>query len=345
MTEIPGYIQQSTAADEHTSTEKGSAFQNNVNEQSPAICIIIVQSLIGSVTIIGNLLLMWVVYNLKNSKLRDGTRLLICYVSASHIMLSILLMARLAKLPCFLFLAGISNGGINVGFGMFHLAFETFIVVKKPYDHKWFVSIKICRIKIAISCLIALCINVMGYITMKEPHNSSFCYASNGQFHAPRLALYFSLFMLLIIVTSSLQICTLKELSNVHPIGTQRMQSAISSVHVMAGPTVDPAPAPAISGTAQNRNIRKSPLHKLMIILSVSFLCFFMCFMPIVTSNVVFSVCELLGIQIDMKQQISTGLCTLVTINGSLHVLVYFVMSTQIRQGMKMLIKSWLHLC
>ena len=341
MTEGPGNIQEATTAEDHTSTENGSVLETDLNEPSPALCLIIIQSLIGSVTVIGNVLLMRIVYDLSNSKLRDSTRLLICYVSASHCILSLVVMARLVKLPCSLFLAGTSNGGINVLSGMLHLAFETFIIVKKPYDHQRFVSLKICRIKIAISCFIALCINVGGYITMKKPHDSSFCYLTNGQFNAPRLALYFSFFTIMIVATSTMQICTLRELNRVQPISRQNAYNTVSSVQIINLSV----PGQVVSGNAQIRTVPKSPLHKLTIILSASFLCFLICFMPSVICNVVFIVCSLLKVQISMKGQISTALSTLLQINGSLYVLVYILMSTQIRQGLKAYIKSWLCLC
>ena len=334
---MSSYTQEATTTETNTSTHNGSISESDLDEPSPPLFLIIIQSVIGPITVMANLLLMWVVYKLQNAKLRDTTRLLICYVSASHCILSIIFMARLFKLPCALFLAGASNGAINIFSGMLHLAFETFIIMKKPYDHKRFVSLKVCKIKIAISCLIALCINVVGYITMKKPHDSSFCYISNGQFNAPRLVFYFSFFIVMIIATSSMQISTLRAIKNVQPIATPNVRYTTSSKHV----TIEPLPGPSTSGNTKNKKVEKSPLHRLTIIYSASFVCFLICYTPSVICNVVFSICDLLGVEVSMKGQISTALSTLVMINGSLHVLVYISMSTQIRQGLKSWMRSW----
>ena len=338
MTETSIFIQEATTVEDHTSTENGSIFESDLNEPSPILFLVIIHSVIGPTTVIANLMLMWVVYHLTNSKLRDSTRLLICYVSASHCVLSLVFIARVFKLPCSLFLTGTSNGGINIFSGMLHLAFETFIIMKKPYDHKRFVSLKVCKIKIAISCFIALCINVVGYITMKKPHDSSFCYLSNGQFNAPRLVFYFGLFIAMIVATSSMQICTMRAIRNIAPIATPNVTYTTSSEQV----TVEPLPGPSTSTNTKNKNVPKSPFHKLTIILSAAFLCFLICNLPTVICNFIFSICDILGVQVSMKGQISTALSTLMMINGSLHVLVYISMSTQIRQGLKSLIRSWL---
>ena len=338
MTELPGNIQESTTAVKPNSTENGSIFLSDSNEPTPALFLLIAQSLIGSVTIIGNLLLMWVVYNLKNSKLRKTTRLLICYVSASYSIMSLVMIARIFKLPCFLFTAGCSAAGLNVVSGMLFLAYETFIVVKKPCDHQRFVSVNICKVQIATSCLVAICMNVLGFVNRKVTTNSSFCYMSNGQFSASRLIVSLVFYILVLIAAFSMQMCALRAIRKIAPIATPNVTYIPTSQQV----TVEPLPGPNTLGNAQNTPIQRSPLHRLLIILLASFLCFVICFLPPLICNVIFAVSDLLEIQVNMKYSIITGLSTLVMINGSLHVLVYFVMSTQIRQGMKMLIRSWL---
>ena len=311
MTATPDNLQELTTFEGYVSTENGSALQTDLNEQPPHVLLICIQILIGSVTLIGNILIIRVVCSLPEPKLRKTTKLLICYVSVSFCFLSVVIITRLFKLPCFLFQAGITNGAVNVLSGMLYLAFEAYIIVKKPYTHRQFSNMKICTTEILISCFAAIGITILGYVMKKESDGSSICYLSNGQFHAVGRSIYMCLFIAMIIAGATFQLCTLKALRNITPVSTQSVAYTASSL----SPNSNSAQGVAISGNAKRRNVKKSPLHKQACILAASSLCFVTCWMPNIITNLVFSVCDLLEIQVSMKRQISTAFSSLVLVN------------------------------
>ena len=304
----------------------------------PSVFQIILIIVIGTLSFFGNLLIMRVIYNLPNARLKKTTKLLLCYVSAAFCVFSVLMSGRLCNLRCGIIVMGALNAGFNGCCGMFFLTFEAFIMVKSPHIHQRFVSINICKLGILISCLISICLDLTAYYTMKEPDEPSICYMTNGRFNPVFLIFTFLWFCAMTIATASLQFYTLRALTKVVPISSEGRDRT---------PTVSYINSNALAVTAPVilqpiRNARKSNLHRLITIMSVSLLCFVICWSPSSIAIIIFSACELLQIHVQNESEILNALSSLVIFNGGLHVVVYFAMSSQIRQAVNKYFRGWL---
>ena len=311
------------------SSDVGVTLPGVAESHTPATYMIVIQLFIGFFSVFGNLLIIRVLYDLPNSKLRKTTKLLMYYVSISYCVLSTLVMMRLFNLPCTVFLIGSYMSGFNVLSGILLLAYEALMMVARPYDHRKFISINICRIGICLSFLVSGGINVAAYMTWRESYDQ-YCYFNNGIFVPTFLAAIFGLVVMMILVTTTLQVCTLRELKKSFSLTTMVRSDIVSSNQI--------APIPVISQPGpQDQNIFQSPLYKLIKMLRVSALCFVFCWCPSIFLILTLAICEGLEIQIDydLKRRIATGFSSLIVLNGSLRVIIYLVMSTQVRLAVK----------
>ena len=316
-------------------TIQGDSSQDNATiEHSPSVYIITLQVVFSLFTFMGNLLIILVIQRLKNSKLRQTTKLSICYVSASHSLLSILLVGRLFKLPCPIFLLGSLISGYNILNGMAYLAYETFILMKKPCNNKGWVSMKICVIQIFVCNLVTLCLSVVGYIGMRTPDDPTLCYFTNGVFSPWFVLFVWCTLGAMIITCAVLQISTVQTMKKVYP--------AEAEVSVSYVNTMDPIVS--IPVLNQSQFTGKSPLHRLAKILTISLACFVLCLSPIVICNIMFSIYAILDIEnsVVMERKVVTSLSSLILVSGGLHTIVYFVMSSQIRDGVRGIFKCCL---
>ena len=336
MATMSGDLQETTTWQQQVSTENDSIPQTDVNKPLTPVAVIIFQSMVSSMTVLGNLFIIRVVCGLPDSKLRRTTRMLICYLSASYCIYSITLIARLFTLPCSLFLAGVSTGGINVTTAMLFLAFETFIVVTKPHSHRLYVSMKICLMEILTANLLIICITVAAYVTMRGMDEPLLCYFRNGQFNDIVLFSTFTFLFATVVASSLFQFCALRTMRKITPIG-------LSSVSTIPAPStnIEMVTGPS-TGSTYSRNIQKSPLHRSILIQSASFVCFIICWMPSILINALLSACELLGMTIRIEHQVFIAFSAIGAMNGVVHILVYFVMSSHIRQRMKADIRALL---
>ena len=332
----------STQADEVTQqsfTDVGINTTGSPKLYSPATYLVIVQVLVGSFSIFGNLIIARVLYDLPNSKLRKTTKILLIYVSISHCILSTLLVLRHFKLPCTLFLIGAYISGFNALSGMLYLAYEALIMVTKPHTHPRYVSMNICRLGILVSCLVSGCISLAAYITKKHS-KYIFCYFNNGIISPLLLFLIFNLVLAMILVTSTFQICTLRIMKKTFPTGSVSTSNNVSMNQI--------APVPVIIQPSQEvLNGSQSPLQRLIKILTASLLCFVICWCPIISLIIVLSAYDKFEIEIDLQLrcQLAATLSGLTMLNGGLHAVVYLVMSTQIRQAVKKYLSGWLCFC
>ena len=312
---------------EYSSTYSGNDSQREVQDHSQGTFLTTIQVLTSSLTLVGNLLLIRVLYDLPNSKLRKTTKLLLSYVSVSFCMCSIALLGRAFQMPCVGFLAVVMATSINALGGMLWLALETFFMVNRPHTQHKFVSMKTCTIAILLSFLVSLFFDLVAFVTRRKGYSASLCYTNNGMLHPLFVFLLTDFRLLMITVTSVVQWRTVRRLTNVVPIHKQTTYT----VSVLSS-NMETIPDPFIPKEISTGHVKKSPLHKLTIMLSVTLLCFIISWTPLFICLIVFSLCELLSIEVRLKSQISVGLSSLVMLDGTLHVLIYLVMSTQIRQ-------------
>ena len=333
MPGIPFQVEEVTTIGEYLSTANGSSsiLGNADSPQTTSVVIFIIQSLIGFFTLFGNLLIIRVLYDLPNSKLKRTTKLLICYVSASHCIVFVMIGARFFNLPCWIVMVGAFTVLFNIISGMLLLAIETLILVKRPYSHHRFISVKICKIWIFTTFCITVCIDIVAYVTMKEPDDASACYFTNGNFNPIFLCLFSGIMGAILCSTTAVQISLLRAMKKVFPVIPTVTYTA-SSMQVVCN--IGPQAAPG-------RTIRRSPLHKLTAVLSLSLLCSFICWCPMITFIFICSMLELLDIQTEKESEVFTVFRSLVVLNGILHVIVYLVGSTQIRQAIKKYLGSW----
>ena len=326
-------LQDVTTVQDDPSPFTGNNLTQDVRSFSEGTFSITIQVLVSSLTLLGNLLLIRVLYDLPDSKLRNTTKLLLSYVSVSFCIFSIAILGRVFKMHCVVYLALIITSGFNILSGMLYLALETFFIVNRPHTHQKFVSMKICKIEILMSCLLSLCISLIAHATKNKLGDTYPCFITNGKLH-PIFVLFTSgLILKSIIVTSIVQFRTLKAIRSVCPINntTNSQRNTVSFINSnMEGVT-----GVVISPVTSSGSYRKSPLHKLTTILSVSLLCFIICWTPLIIYFFVFSLYKLLHIEVDFEHQVSIACTSLAALNGSLHIIVYLVMSTQIRQMVK----------
>ena len=378
--------QEMTTVQDNASTLNAQSIEINAIHTPESAILFTFQIVVCCFSLFGNLLLIVVLNRLPNSKLRNTTKLLMRYVSASHCLTSVLLIARLSSIPCFVpLLLGI-NSTFSVQCGLSYLSYEVLIMVTKPYSHKKFISMNICKGGILASCLLQVCFDVTAYLTMKEPVDH-FCHFSNGVFNPVFLCFVTGFNNVIIIVTSTMQIFTLKAMKRVFPgtgnlninvihvalvninvIDVAPVNSNVIDVAPVNSNVIDVAPvnsnvihvAPVNSNVIHvapvNSNVihvapvnntstaatlgQNFPLKNLTKMLTCSLFCSIICWFPSTTSIFIFSVFEMLEIEVDIKRQIVVGFSNLITLHGVLYVTVYLTMSTQIRQAVKQYLSS-----
>ena len=250
-------------------------------------------------------------------------KILMRYVSFSHCLMSVILIGRLFSMPCLIVLLGGITSGFNVQCGLPYLGYEALILVTKPYNYQKFISMNICKIEILASCLVSVCFNIVAYLTMKEPDDPS-CHSTNGFLNPLFLCLFMGVLSTIIIVTSTIQIFTLKAMKKVFP------ETGTLNINV-----IQVAPVNNTSRGVTTERKRKFPLLRLTKMSMMSLYCSIICWFPSTISIFTFSIFEILQIEGGMEQQILVGFSNLVALNGSLHVIVYLTMSSQIRQAIK----------
>ena len=323
-------VQGDVSTDAVGSLKIDSSFNLQLPTQLPFRLVIV------NLSLFGNLLLIWVVNHLPNSKLRKTTKVLMQYVSLSHCIPSLALTGLLLNVPCEIILLVAMNSGFNVQCGLAYLGYEVLVMVTKPYSHQRFISMNICKVGILISCLASVCINVVGYLTMKEPEDPS-CGFANGVFNPVFLILYMGFINVIILVTSTMQIFTIRAMKRVFP-GTGTLN--INVIHV-APVNTNAIHVAAVNNTSTAATPGQNfPLKKLTKMLTCSLLCSIICWFPSTISIMTFSIFEMLQIDVLAKTQILAGFSYLVRFNGIFYVIVYLTMSSQIRQAVKKYLSS-----
>ena len=305
--------------------ENGS--QGEVETYSQGTFLIVIQVLVGSLTLFGNLLLIRVLHDLPNSKLRKTTKLLLSYVSVSFCIFSIAMLGRVLKLPCSVFKGVVATTGFHALGGMLCLALETFFIVNRPHTQHKFVSMRKCKLAILLYFLLSVIIDLIAFVTRRKVNNTSVCNMTDGRLNPVFVSFTSGCLLVMIISTAVIQCKTVQRLKTVSPVRTQPNYTVSFHNSNMAA-----VPTPVISLETTPVSVSKSPLHKLTIMLSLSLLCFIICWTPLIMCFLVFPLCDLVGINIELKHEISLALSSLVMFNGSLHVTIYLSRSTQIRQ-------------
>ena len=291
---------------------------------------------IAYLTLFGNLLLIWVVNHLPNSKLRKTTKVLMQYVSLSHCIPSLAITGLLLNMPCEIVLLAAMNSMFHVQCGLAYLGYEVLVMVTKPYSHQRFISMNICKVGVLISCLVSVCFSVVGYLTMKEPGGPS-CNFVNGVFNPVFLCFYMGFIDVIILVTSAMQVFTLRAMKRVFP-GTGTLN--INVIHVAPVNTNAIHVAPVSNTSIAATPGQNFPLKKLTKMLTCSIVCSIICWFPSTISFITFSIFEMLQIDVCVKNQIVAGFCFLLGLNGILYVIVYLTMSSQMRQAVKKYLSS-----
>ena len=252
MSGIPNSVEEVTLPQDsinRTMTETGL---QGSKESFPGFFLAAIQMFFAFASFFGNVLVNRVIHILPDSRLRTTTKLLMSYVSLSHCIIDVVLVGRLFNMPCLLVLLGGFSSGFNVLCGILFLAFEAFILVKKPHGHTSFVSVKICIFQILFSCLVTVGLNLAMYLTQKVPDDVSFCYMTNGIFNPWVLGLPTCLLVAMIICATVIQISTLRTLRKTSPTGPNTAPSPPSNLQAMLNPTVhQPSALQQISSNVQ----------------------------------------------------------------------------------------------
>ena len=318
---LPSQLEVTTVQDQSNGDTRNSSLPA---DSIQGITIITIQAIIMACTFLGNLLMIHLLYSIPNLKLRKSTKLLLCYLCCSYCIGCILVVGRLF-INCVVMLLTVLNLSIHIISSILFLALEIFVMVKKPHRHYRFVSKRICMVGILISCLISIGVDVVAYINMKEPEDKVICYLTNGTFNPIVLCVCSSSFWVMFIVAATIQILTLKEIKKAFP-GIQNITNNVMTIQVISVPSVGPE-------VTRSENRTKSPLLKLMKILLVSLCCSIICWTPSFVSIFTFSLSEIFGIRIHLERQIVVVSGGLASLNGLIHVIVYFSMSSQLKQA------------
>ena len=244
MSEIPNSVEEVTLLPQDSM--KGNITETGLqgNKGSfPGFFLAGIQMFFAFASFFGNVLIIRVIHNLSGSKLRQTTKLLISFVSVSHCTITIVAVGRLFNMPCLLGLFIGYSSGFNILWGILFLAFEAFILVKKPHSHTRYVSVKICIFQILFSCLMTVGFNLAMYLTQKVPDDVSFCYMTNGMLNPWALGLPTCLMVAMIICAAVIQISTLRTLRKTSPMGTNTAPSPPSNLQAVPNPTVHPLSA------------------------------------------------------------------------------------------------------
>ena len=328
MTEVPGC--EITTLQNKSTNDTGADLQNE-QEENPIM--IIIQSLISGLNLFTNLLLIRALQNLPNSKLRKSTRLLICYVSASYCLGIMLPFTKLVKLPCFVTLFNVINMLVNTVSGMLFLCTEAFIMVQRPHNHHKYISLRVCKVAIGITCLVSIGIDVLAYVTSKDPDDTR-CYITNGIFNPWFVCFFVSFIGIIVTMTSVLQISVLRSMKKVLPQNRPVHMTVTSAQIVPLGVHTNQPVATMVPK-------KNSAFRNAMIMMTMSIACWIICWCPSLICGFVFSLCETLGIQIVMERQIAGGVGGLAALSGIFHATVYIGKSRQIGQAVVTYLKSW----
>ena len=322
-------LQELTTVQDNASIDTAESLEVNDSQTPLSAVMFTFQLVVCCVSLFGNLLLILVLGRLPNSKLRKTTKLLMRYVSVSHCLTSVLLVARLFNMPCWVPLLIGLNTTFSVLCGLAFLSYEVLIMATKPHSHQKFISMNICKVGIFISCLVMLCLDVAAYLTKKEPDHSS-CYFSNGVFNPVFLCFVSVLGFVIMTVTSLSQFFTLRAMNKVFP-NTGTLNINVIQVAPVNNTSTDP------TTTSSNT----FPLQKLTKMLTISLVCSIITWLPSTVCIFTFSIYEIHEVEVEMERDISIGSSSFVPFNGILHVIVYLTMSSQIKQAVRKCFSSW----
>ena len=337
--------QEMTTAQDDVSTDTVDILQMNSSFNVQLSIQLTFKVVTAYLSLFGNLLLIWVVNHLPNSKLRKTTKVLMQYVSLSHCIPSLTLTGKLLNVPCEIILLAAMNCMFNVQCGLAYLSYEVLVMVTKPYSHQKFISMNICKVGILTSCLVSVFFNLVAHLTMKEPDDPS-CHFTNGSFDPVFLCFYMGFLGVIILVTSTMQIFTLRAMKRVFP-GTGTLNINVIHVAPVNGNVIHVAPVNSnVIEDAPVNNISTAaapgqnfPLRRLTKMLTGSIICSIICWFPSTISIMTFSIFEI-QIEVGIKKQILAGFSYLVLLNAILYVIVYLTMSSQIRQAAKEYLSS-----
>ena len=321
----------------NTTIDDGTQMTDNVSSHF-GILLTTAHLLLGSGNILSNLLLVNTLYSIRNLKLRKTTRQFICYVSIYHSLMGLVILVRLFWRYCLLLALGGVFTGANTLSGMFFLSCEMLIMLRKPQTYQNIVTLYRSKVAMAATSTIWLGFTIVSFMTMDEPEDKKMCYMTNGMFHPVVLAVFSFLLLFIIIVTSIIQFFVVRKVRKVSPCATIVQVTPQAPFTTDSSGQMPSVPSAASCNTNQSRTTTR--LHKLSKILSVSLTCYVVCWTPTVLSMLVNSASEVMDIKLLIDGQVMTRLSTLLILNGGLHVIIYLVMSTQIRQSMKEFFKA-----
>ena len=196
-----------------------------------------------------------------------------------------------------------------------------------------------------------------GCLSKKEPVDPS-CYLANGGLNPVFLCVYMGFIDVIILVTSTMQIFTLRAMKRVFP-ATGTLNINVIHVAPVNGNVIHVAPvnsnvihvAPVNSNVIEDAPVnnistaatpgQNFPLRRLTKMLTGSIICSIICWFPSTISVMTFSMFEI-QIEDGIKKQILAGFSYLVLLNAILYVIVYLTMSSQIRQAVKEYLSSWI---
>ena len=321
-----------TTPQANQSTDIGINIDQNGMKDRPFRIWLTIITLFASFTLIGNILIIRVLADSAKTKLRTSTKYLICYVSASHCLICCLIFIRFFDVPC-LFIQLPIFQGFNVFSGMFFLALEIWIVVKKPHSHHKFVTVNRCKICILLSIILSVCLSLVAYAISKKPNGTNDCYLTNGILNPWFLCIVVVLIGATLLATAVTQISVLNQMKRVFP---ENLSVSYNVSHIQVDlPPATPAPT-------QGGHYKGSALYKLTKMLITSLVCSIICWSPTIICVLTLTVCNMLEVEVTHQSLIlaPTGFVTFS--NGSLHALVYMIMSSQIRGAVKDYLKSWI---
>ena len=327
---LPSQLEVTTVQDQ---LNRDTGISLPLSSSIQGVTIITIASLIAAFTFFGNLLMIRLLYDLPSSKLRKSTKLFLCYLCGSYCTVCILIVSKLCQLNCYIILLILVNVSTHIISAIIYPVMEIFVMVKKPHSHYRIVSTRTCIIGIFISGLISVAVDVVAYTNMKEPDNKPFCYITNGSVNPIVTCIGSGIFGAIFIGAVTLQISTIREIKKVFP-EIQVVSSNVINIQVVSVPPVGPQ-------VSQNENGTNSSLLKLTKMISVSLCCSVLCWTPSIASIFIFSLFDILDIKIQEERQIVVGTGGLASLNGLIHVIVFFSMSTQLKQAANRYFKSW----
>ena len=292
-----------------------------------------VQTTVGIITVIGNLLLASLLHCLKTKYLKKTTRLFLIYASLSHIGGGLLAIARphLSGIGCTLFSLSALYSGALVISGMHLLALDSLITLRKPYTHHRIMTLRTGKIAIgAVILAWASFIILIYFISASPAKDTKVCSVSDGGVNPKGLAIFCMSLITMLMLTTIVQLSTIVTLKqNSAKVAPQQAPNSEATA-----PQVLNAQLPVPTGGTPSTS-KATRQGRLLRLLTFSIILISICWYPMLISSTVASMYDIFGLDTSGLDSYRVQLAALVIADGVVYPFLTIALSSELRTALR----------